>query len=211
MELDYIRIKTENGGLMYGGNQSLFDERVKKSGCGMIAVCDMLLFFQNRAAEPIPMREYRKFVENFRDSTAYKGHRNLIGVSPFRAAKMLSRHSDGRKFRFFGRPKFTPVKLSEYIKYSLENGLPVIVRIGANGKKLPYKIEYPASGIRREGKMTWHYITVTGINDCNFLIFSSWGGKGEMAAQDLHNHFGFSGGIISDVILYKNFMEKFKK
>lgn len=210
MELDYIKIKTENDGIMYGGCQNLFGEKVRKSGCGMIAVCDMLLFLQGKTAEPETMEEYRKYAESFRDNVAYKRRKNLIGISPFRAAKMLSEHSCGRKFRFYSKIKFTRHKLSEYIKFSLENGLPVIVRIGANGKKLPYDIVYPASNRHAQGKMTWHYITVTGISE-DTLVFSSWGGKGTMLLTDLHRHFGFSGGIISDVNLYKKFLANFKK
>ncbi len=46
--------------------------------------------------------------------------------------------------------------------------------------------------------MRWHYITVTGIEK-DKLIFSSWGGKGEMNADDLIRFFGFTGGIIVPV------------
>ncbi len=199
MELKYIRIKT-SGGLMYGGDQKLFGKQAARSGCGMIAACDMLLYLDGRSSEPIAFNEYARFVTDFRDNIAYKNSLNLFGIPSRKLVKMLNEHSGNRFFEFYGRKKFRPDKnsLAEFIEKSLKNGMPVIVRVGANGKSLPYEIRYPASGNKlRKGMMNWHYITFTGISESGLLTFSSWGGKGTMRCSDLQSHFGFTGGIIA--------------
>lgn len=201
MELEYIRIKT-SGGLMYGGDQKLFGKQAARSGCGMIAACDMLLYLDGRSSSPITFNDYTRFVTDFRDNVAYKNSRNLFGIPSRRLVKMLNQHSGNRFFEFYGKNKFRADEnhLAEFIGKSLKNGIPVIVRVGAGGKSLPYEIRYPASGNRlRKGMMSWHYITVTGISESGLqtlLTFSSWGGKGTMRCSDLQNHFGFTGGII---------------
>lgn len=196
MELEYVNIQTQSG-CMYGGNQSLFGEKVRKSGCGMIAACDMLLYLNGRSHTPVRFAEYSRFVEKFRDETAYKGHSNLLGIPQRRLVKILNANTENYIFSFKSRFFLNRKKLTEIISASLESGLPVIVRIGANIKKLPYKIMYPASGKKLScGKMRWHYITVTGLSENGELTFSSWGGKGTLLLNDLCRHFGFTGGII---------------
>lgn len=196
MELEYLKIKT-SGGFMYGGDQKLFGGEVRKSGCGMIAACDMVLFL--RGEKSPAFTEYARFVEDIRDSDAYRGTSNPVGVSPFKVARLINSRAEDRCFGFYSRIFFGRRSLGRFIESSLAAGLPVIVRIGANGKKLPYSIEYPASGNRRaSGHMTWHYITVTGLSDSGILTFSSWSGKGETRLDDLYRYFGITGGIITD-------------
>lgn len=196
MELEYLKIKT-SGGFMYGGDQKLFGGEVRKSGCGMIAACDMVLFL--RGEKSLTFTEYARFVEDIRDNDAYRGTANPVGVSPFKAARLINKRVENHRFKFWSRIFFSRKSLGNLIENSLAAGLPVIVRIGANGKKLPYSIEYPASGNRRAaGNMTWHYVTVTGLSDSGILTFSSWSGKGEMVLDDLYRYFGITGGIIAD-------------
>ncbi len=191
MKLDYIKITNENGGVMYGGNQSLFGKNIKRSGCGMIAACDMLLYKQNKKA--LTMDDYKQFVTENSQSFFYKFHFNFIGVSARRIIKFLCRK--GYSFRFIPRCSLKGETLEQTIKKSLENDTPVIARIGLNGKKLPYRITYTVNGRISQGTMSWHYITVTGLKN-GILTFSSWGGTGEMSLSDLQQHFGFMGGII---------------
>lgn len=197
MELDYIKIFTKNGSCMYGGNQSLFDVKVKKSGCGMIAACDVILFLSGRNTVPIPLCEYEKFVGKIRQEIAYRKTSNPFGIFPQRVVKILNKYVNEHEFVFRSRLSLNYEKLKNYIHETLKQGIPVIVRIGENEKKLPFKISYPATGNRAgEGRMRWHYITVTGISEKGVLTFSSWGGKGTMSCMDLYRHFGFTGGII---------------
>lgn len=197
MELDYLKIKTK-GGFMYGGDQKQFGKAASKSGCGMIAACDTLLWLSGKGGAEISFSEYASYVEKLRDGVFYNGTQNLIGIFPRRLAKILTEKS-GRKFAYYPAVKFLSAngkKLADYISKSIKSGVPVIVRVGADIGGLPYKIKYPASGKTCAGKMSWHYITVTGISESGILTFSSWGGKGTASCAELYRHFGFTGGIV---------------
>ncbi len=195
LELGYLKIKTGSG-YLYGGDQKLFGKAVSSSGCGMIAACDVLLWLSGKACGEIPFPEYAAFAEKLRDETFYKGRRNFLGIFPRRLAKILTEKS-GRKFSYIPEQKLHEKKLEEIIFRSLNSGAPVIVRVGFSFKGLPYKIKYPASGKVRTGKMSWHYITVTGISKGGVLTFSSWGGRGTADCRALSKSFGFTGGIIA--------------
>ncbi len=191
LKLDYIRITNENGGVMHGGNQSLFEKKIKRSGCGMIAACDMLLYKQSRKA--LTLDDYRSFITENSQSFFYRFHYNLIGVSAGRIVKFLKRH--GLNVRFISRHRLKGNKFGQFIKQSLDNDTPVIVRVGLNREKLPYKINYTVSGRISQGKMSWHYITVTGLEN-DMLYYSTWGATGEMPISELQSKLGFMGGII---------------
>lgn len=198
MELKYLKINT-GGGYLYGGDQKLFGKAVSSSGCGMIAACDVLLWLSGKSGGEISFPEYAVFAEKLRDETFYKGRKNFLGIFPRRLAKILTEKS-GRKFTYFPARKLrgkNGKKLEEIISRSLSGGAPVIVRVGFSFKGLPYKIKYPASGKVRAGKMSWHYITVTGVSESGVLTFSSWGGKGSVDCRELCRRFGFTGGIIT--------------
>lgn len=198
MELGYLKIKTA-GGYLYGGDQKLFGKAASSSGCGMIAACDMLLWLSGKVGEEFPFSEYAAFAERLRDETFYNGTRNLIGIFPRRLARILTEKS-GKKFSYIPARKLrgeNGKKFEEIISRSLNGGVPVIVRVGFSFKGLPYKIKYPASGKVRSGKMSWHYITVTGISESGALTFSSWGGRGSADCRELCRRFGFTGGIVA--------------
>lgn len=198
MELKYLKINT-GGGYLYGGDQKLFGKAVSSSGCGMIAACDVLLWLSGKSGGEISFPEYAVFAEKLRDETFYKGRKNFLGIFPRRLAKILTEKS-GRKFIYFPAWKLrgeNGKKLEEIISRSLSGGAPVIVRVGFSFKGLPYKIKYPASGKVRAGKMSWHYITVTGVSESGVLTFSSWGGRGTADCHVLSKSFGFTGGIIA--------------
>lgn len=198
MELNYLKIKTDNG-YMYGGDQSLFGKKAKHSGCGMIALCDMILFLRNGERYSLDLGSYKAFVEDIRDNEVYRHRLNLIGVPTGVIIKILKKHTV-EDFRFYGRANFSQDDLRQLISDSLLQGVPVIVRIGANRNKLSYKIVFPSSGKDiRTGKFSWHYITVTGITDSGTVIFSSWGGRGEMELEHLYRYFGLTGGVIVKV------------
>ncbi len=163
----------------------------------MIAACDMILRFEDKSCTPVPFDKYRDFVNHMTKSHFYKHSRNPLGVPVCKVLKALNKAQTHRRFRFISRVFLNPERLAAVVTKSLENDTPVIVRIGANRRKLPYKIAFPVSGNKeREDRMTWHYITVTGIEN-DTLIFYSWGGKGTMKISDLCRFFGFTGGIIT--------------
>lgn len=194
-----MKVKTETG-VTYGGNQKYFGKAASKSGCGMIAACDMLLYLSEKNIGTISFSDYIAFAEKLRDEVFYKNTRNPFGIFPRRLARILTEKS-GRKFRYYPAMKFfgkSGKNLAEFISEKIKSGVPVIVRVGAGIGGFPYKIKYPASENNlRAGKMSWHYITVTGISESGILTFSSWGLKGSALCTDLYRHFGFTGGIIA--------------
>lgn len=197
VELDYIKIKYADA-YMYGGDQKLFGKKVFRSGCGMIAVCDVVLFLKGKGGNAIPFSEYAAFAEDLRDRAAYRKSSHPFGIFPRRLTKLLNGES-GRRFVFYGGRLFTAQSLESFAKESIGKGLPFIVRVGANMKKLPYEITYPAlKNKRMRGKMQWHYITVTGVSENGSLTFSSWGGKGTVTCSELSRHFGITGGVIAE-------------
>lgn len=196
MELEHTKILIKNGIITYGGNQSRLNDKIRKTACGMIAACDMLLRFKDEKCMPVPVDEYVSFVTDMAENYFYKHSRNLLGVSIRKILKALNNAQSNCRFRFISRLRLNTEKIKNLIENSLSLNIPVIVRIGENGRRLHYKITFPESGnISREGRMRWHYITVVGIEK-DSLVFYSWGGRGEMKISDLYKHFGFTGGII---------------
>lgn len=196
MEINYLKIKRAEG-YMYGGDQALFGKRSLRSGCGMIAACDMILYMAGKRS--IGFTEYADIVSRFRDNEAYRRTSNPLGIFPGRLVKLINRHITGAEVRFLSRRRFSRESLEKFIRESLRSGFPVIVRIGFDRKKLPYKITYPVrKGEIRSGKTHWHYITVTGISESGALTFSSWGGIGNADCGELYGHFGITGGVIAD-------------
>lgn len=191
MKLDYLKITDERHGVMCGGNQSDFGKNISRSGCGMIAACDMLLYKQGR--KNLSHTDYKQFIISNSADFFYKRHINIIGVTAYRIVKFLRKQ--GYSFRFIPRNKLKGTAFEKNIRESLDGGTPVIVRIGLNGKKLPYKVSYMTSGRVSQGTMSWHYITVTGLEN-GVITYSSWGATGEMAVSDLQKNLGFMGGII---------------
>ncbi len=182
---------------MYGGNQILFGEKVSRSGCGMIAACDYILYSMGK--RHIPIEEYTEFVSRFRDDDAYRNSLNLLGLFPYKVIRLINKYLEGSEVVFLKSRNFSPESFRRFVFSSISAGFPVIVRVGLNGKKLPYRIEYTDKrGRSGHGKIGWHYITVTGFTDDGKVIFSSWGGKGETDISLLYRYSGLTGGIITD-------------
>ena len=188
MAIEFIKILNP-WGESHGGNQGNFGnqpngKRIKRCGCGLMAVCDMTLFLQK--ANVIPWVEYVKFVcekakkLNISDS---------FGLPTKKVVNMLSEANADYSFTFIPKRKLSENKLRESFEKSISAGFPVIVRVGENLRRLPYKMN------GSERKMRWHYFTVIGIEN-DKLTFCSWGKKGEMLCSDLYRYFGFTGGII---------------
>lgn len=162
----------------------------------MIAACDMILRFRDKKCTPVPFEKYSAFVWEMSDKYFYKRLGNPLGVPVYKIMRALNTEISDQRFRFISCAFLSRKRLEEIIENALSRDIPVIVRIGANGKKLPYKIYFPTTGnVVRENKMSWHYITVTGIEN-DILTFYSWGGKGKIHLSDLRRFFGFTGGAI---------------
>lgn len=205
MEISYLTIRT-SGGYLYGGDQKLFGRKASRSGCGMIAACDYILYSSGK--RDISFNEYSAFVNKFRDEEAYRRSSNPFGIYPRKLIRLINAHVPGKETKFISRLRLNEKMLTDHIRSSIRADIPIIVRIGLNGKKFPYEINYPYRGGRVcRGAVGWHYITVTGISDDGKITFSSWGGKGTSDCGELFRHFGITGGIIAD----KRIFDKIRK
>ncbi len=189
MEIEFVKVLNP-WGESYGGNQSSFQnqpngKRIKRCGCGLMAVCDMTLFLQK--TNVISWVEYIGFVC---DKAKNLGITDSFGIPPKKVVKILSEDNPDYGFTFIYKRKLTEKTLCEILEKSISEGFPVIIRVGENFRRLPYKM----NGTER--RMRWHYFTVTGI-DGDRLNFCSWGKKGEMKCSDLYRFFGFTGGVIT--------------
>lgn len=198
MKLDYLKIRTENGEI-YGGNQSMFSKNIKRSGCGMIASCDTVLFVKGKKS--VDESEYRRIIEN---SGFYRRRLRPFGIPTGFICRYLASCLDGRKFLFIPARRLSRESMEKHFTDSIGAGIPVIVRVGFNGKKFRCRITNPVNGRQSESKISWHYITVTGCENGS-VFFSTWGKQGEAELSELHRHLGVLGGIIvSENIQNKN-------
>lgn len=188
MELEFIKV-INPWGESYGGNQNSFlnqpnGKRIKRCGCGLMAVCDMTLFLQK--TKTLPWAEY---VKSVCEKAKKLNITDSFGISTKKVIKMLSESNPDYTFSFIPKRKLSENGLRETIGKSLSAGFPVIIRVGENFRRLPYKMN------GNDRKMRWHYFTVTGLDGDN-LTFCSWGRKGEMKCSELYRFFGITGGII---------------
>ena len=193
LETEYIRIIKDNV-VYFGGNQSWFDDNIRKTACGLIAACDMELWLKSKNPPPLPFEQYRTSVEYNAKNYFYKKRLNLSGIPARLIVDFLNKQDFAPRFRFIDRRKFSESELQRVISKSLDKNLPVIIRIGENFNRLSCTVHYGNSS--RQCRMRWHYITATGIDENN-IIFYSWGRKGEMNLSQLYKYFGFTGGIIT--------------
>lgn len=165
----------------------------------MIAALDYTLFLGANDNLTVNIAEYRE-KEAFAESWFYKNCKNLFGISPKKITKYLSHTLGGKEYFFVPKRKLKGEKFTELAKKSIQNNIPLIIRIGENFKALPYTISFNCKSYN--GKMRWHYITAIDI-DNEKITFCSWGGIGEIKTADLLKHFGFTGGVILPSDMYK--------
>lgn len=144
---------------------------------------------------PVQFHDYQLYVTDKAKNFFYKNRLNILGIPQRKIVKFLNNGISAHCFRFIPRRKFTETTLRQTIEKSLDSGLPVIIRVGENFRRLTCTIRYDNSTTRKSA-IRWHYITAVGI-EADTLIFYTWGRKGEMKLSDLYRHFGFTGGIIA--------------
>lgn len=176
----------------YGGSQGwLSDAVAQKSGCGLVAAADLLIylhryggytaeFFRELPADPIPAEIYDYYAQRLRKR--YFPLAASFGLNAFVLALGLDRF-----FRENGIPLRaawgTPGRrFWGDIQSMLARDIPVILCVGINFP-LPWGREqlalYTRQGggeFRRTAAARAHYVTVTGMDE-QWLRVSSWGGE----------------------------------
>lgn len=207
---EYIRTdKTE-----YGGNQELFDGVIMHGGCGLIAAADMLRYISGQYGF-IAMSDYRKYIEKLSASLypfAFGGLLRYIltkgiisriskgtgtwGIMPHRfmcGVKKYTGNAIGLKFIKTGSKK-----LLDSVAQSLENDIPVPLKIGLWGKV--YLYTDAQLRVLPRCSYGYHWVNITALDSINGkvrLTVSTWGEKRYIDYKNLcESHGLFSGAVI---------------
>lgn len=212
ISLNYIKIR-QGDTCSHGGSQLWFpkdgdarDRSIHTGGCGLIAVCDFMLWYENYAAArgkgrfygPVaklrkngPEPERQAYMDCIRKLFRYFPVLPKLGSSAlflplFLNLYLLRNHASMRLSFLF---RNTADKRMRIIRGSLKDGFPLIMMIGA--RVLPFsKMKGVTFYAQKEGRLKpavtdvrRHYVTVTGIrfpddvNEPIYLEISSWGRK----------------------------------
>ena len=213
VSIDYVHIRCgqqySHGGsqLWFPKNESARDLSIHTGGCGLIAACDFMLWYENHAASGSeksrfygPVAKLRKsnpepdqaaYMDCIRQLYKYFPVLPKLGSSAFFLPLFLNlyllRNRAHMRFSFLFNN--TADKRMRIIRGSLQDGYPLIMMIGA--RVLPFsKMKGVTFYTENEGRLKpavtdvrRHYVTVTGIRypeDIDvpiYLEISSWGRK----------------------------------
>lgn len=202
--------------ISYGGNQNwLPEKRLQRSGCGLVACTDLLLYlhryhnccwsplFQGSALsqEPLPAAAYHALCQRLeqRFFPILPG----FGITGWLLMLGLNRYFFSYRVPLRASWGVPPDNLWEGIQTMLSLDLPVILSIGPNfpffwqHHTLPFYLEEPDGGFRSAGQVCAHYVTVTGVKGEQLRV-SSWGRelcllkKEYSAYRTLYSRFGVS-------------------
>ncbi|MBQ1270712.1 MAG: hypothetical protein IIY11_03545 [Clostridia bacterium] len=194
-ELRHPFIEVEGArGVTYGGNQRYSRQNyVKKSGCGVIASCDLLLYLSDHRGDckngffADALRDNRLTLEEYND-LADRLRRHYLpvvpnyGINGFSLAIGLNAYFMRYKLPFTARWGVGKGRLWSAIDEMLSKDLPVIFSIGNQFPRFWRKDKlglYPAPDRENHRHATAtraHYVTVTAADE-NWLRISSWGGE----------------------------------
>lgn len=191
---------TDGNDIFYGGCQRLFSNRSMSGyGCGVIAVCDLLLYLNETKKDfnlpELPKKtdgvysfgEYERFagklMKRYLPIIPYSGINGLtlmLGVQAF-----FNRHHLPYKAIWGMSGK----KTTERIREMLSEDIPAIISVGPNFPRLWGKRRLNFLQKNRSGAIlpvcstNSHYVTVTGIDE-DYLQISSWGKKYYISIDD---------------------------
>ncbi|MEE1031544.1 MAG: hypothetical protein U0L12_05330 [Ruminococcus sp.] len=185
---DWIKVKTETGET-FGGNQKNFDrEFLQKSGCGVIAATDIMLYLGKNHPkyssdefscdkDTLTIEEYNVYAEKLwkKYLPVIPGH----GMSGFVLALGMNVYFLRHRIPLFAWWAVRPRKLQRSIDTMLSQELPVIVSVGPNlpffwkKKKLNLYVKEDGKYISANETRA-HYMTIVG-REGRWIHLSSWG------------------------------------
>ena len=231
---EYIQVRRrENGEITFGGDQGFFkgvnkgsgDERKEKSGCGIIALSDLLLYFANRDHK-FSIDQNLNYVNQILEQEEYQKYYNSIydllggipmkgGISGLKLQIGFNRLARKQGWSLRAKWGISGKRIYERIEEMLVKDIPAILCVPMplckKDKKrgLPfYKKE--EEGYRQVLTVRAHYVTVTGIVQENddeegLLEISSWGKKYyiKWKEYDILIHTLFLGTILGNILYIK--------
>ena len=231
---EYIQIRRKNGALTYGGDQGFYaggqagskEKRKETSGCGIIALSDLLLYLANRGQgfatewnmsyvnRILEQDEYQKYYDSiyeFLGGIPMKG-----GVSGIKLQMGFNRLARRQGWQLRSKWGLSGRKLWGRLEKMLEQDIPVILCIPMTllkkdkGRGLPfYKKE--EEGYRKVCEVSAHYVMVTGMlrekaGERTFLEISSWGKKYYICKEEYDEliHTVFLGILLGNILYIKS-------
>ena len=235
LQNNYIQVlREENGAKTFGGDQGFFaktaqadkkEKRKRSSGCGVIALSDMLFYLGRKRKElqiwPSSFYEQKELTEAEYRKWFAESYRMLLGI-PF-SSGVSSFWMTFRINRFFQKKKspyrafwgFRISRIHERTMQMLQQDIPVILCIPV--MLLPWD---KRDGIRFYGKeelengkisgskaqVSGHFVVVTGIlseKEEQYYEISSWGRKYYMKRKDYEKlcRSHFLGNILGNILV----------
>lgn len=214
----YISVSIEST-QSYGGSQSFSDsELMRKSGCGVVAALDWLLYLQRRrprhtvsflpqtGIEPIEKSLYVSLLKTL--SRRYLPILSPSGINGLQLAAgmnllFLREHLPYRAVWRMGRDK-----LWTGIREMLENDYPVILSVGPNFPRLLSGKEKTALYVKdsigtpiRNASVNSHYMMVTALEG-QWLRISSWGKEYWLSVPEYEEYIQKHSNYVFSNILY---------
>ena len=183
----------QNGDILsYGGCQSWLEgETAQKSGCGLVAATDLLLylhrhregcsarFFRGLPEQgPVPVEVYRHCARRLQKK--YFPLAKSFGLNAFVLALGMARFFRDYQIPLHPRWGVPGRRFWQDIRQMLENNIPVILCVGINfplpwGKEeLALYTREPDGAYRKAVSTRAHYVAVTAM-DSRWLRVASWG------------------------------------
>lgn len=220
LELQHPYISVDvHGKASYGGGQQFSaNPMIRRSGCGIIAATDLLLYLNARhlhgsvdffdgllETEPIPFPAYTTCIS--RMNQRYFPMIPYAGINGLMLMDGVRRFLHEQRMPYSARWCFSPGNLWSRTETMLRQDIPVVMSVGPNfpkiwGKrrvrfyiKTGDKSYTPSAGAKQ------HYFTVTGMDE-SWLCISSWGRLYYINRRDfeeyIHRH---SLSFVSNVLL----------
>lgn len=208
----YIGVMTANG-VSFGGDQRRSaDPVVRRCGCGLVAVTDLLLYLSRYhpdcAIPSLAAPEGEALTQQRYDALTLRLRRYFpllypTGIPGFLLAAGLNRLFRRWHLPYAARWGVPPAVLFETVEEMLRQDLPVILAVGGNFPCIWRKDRLP---MRREGggaaaAVRAHYVTVTAM-DGDTLTVSSWGKKYTISRRAYSRYVRQSSSALVSNLLY---------
>lgn len=198
----YVSVRCRETDLQsFGGNQNFFgvpgageeDIRKQKSGCGIVAFADLLLYlgkadrcFQIPESSSyvncrLSEEEYKRYYNNIYEFMG--GIRGKAGISGYLLQKSFNRLAKREKWIFRAKWGLSGRKLHPRVEEMLKRDIPVICCVPMmllKKDKQDYLslYQWQNDGLKKVSRVRAHYVMITGINvieETEFYEVSSWG------------------------------------
>lgn len=187
----------------FGGNQEWFeDERMKKFGCGLIGVADILWYMNFTKAEGMTMSQEEYFLMTTGLRKKYFHLIPALGITGWGIARGMNRYFRKHKSSMRAHWGVKTKHLQTEIVSMLEKDIPVLLSVGPNWPKLWGRqgVSLYSKPGRKYQEFFDHYVVVTSF-DGKMLEVSSWGKRYFILFEEYLSYIRqYSCGLFSNIL-----------